>query len=203
VAATSTGLAKAQANDPFLNGRPLEAVGPPITIYEPTFSTFRAMNQGTKSVDISPTDYGFVEDFLVASAKIYTSEKERQIAITKPLEGLLGRVFIQSTLNDGTSNDGTIQATFGPFACLLLVREVKNEGGNGDPSAQAGYSYSRWWADPLVRIFGTAVSITLTLSRGLTFASGCAALASSSPSRVPGFACKEESSSANPGQCNH
>ena len=116
---------------------------------------------------------------------------------------VLGRAFVQPTLNDSTSNDGVIHALFGRIACLLLVREVKNESGNGDPSAQVGYSYTRWWADPLVRIISTVVSMTLTPSRGFTFASGHAALASSSPSRVPGFACKEEFLSEKRGRCSH
>jgi hypothetical protein len=157
------------------------------------------MNEGKVPVSISSADLGFAKQFLVASAKIYTKEIKRQTAITEPLKMLLGMAFIQPTLEDRTSNDGAIQAIFGEVACLLLVMEVKNSSGNGDPAVQAEYSYTRWWADPLVRTIGTGISITLTLSRALTFASARAALASSSPSRVPGSACKEESRSANRG----
>jgi len=161
------------------------------------------MNEGKQPVDISLEDYGFVEELLVASAEIHIDEMGRQSAITRLLEKLLNRVIVQNTLNDRTSNDGAIDVRDGPNACLLLVREVKNNSGNGDPSAQAGYSCTRWWADPLVRIVTTVISITLTLSRGFTFAGGHAALASFSRSRVPGFACKEQSWLVTPGRCSH
>jgi hypothetical protein len=203
LAATSTGLLKAQADEPFLNGRPFEAVGPPITIYEPIFATFRAMNEDKLPVDISPQDYESVEDFLARSANIYPTEADRRHAINKPLQDLLAMRFNSVQLVDKTANDGVIEQDFGQNACLLLIRELKNDGGAGDPSAQVGYSYARWWADPQVRISGTVIPITLTLSRGFTFASGHAAPASSSPSRVPGCACKEEYLSAKLGQCSH
>ena len=161
------------------------------------------MNQGKLPVDISLKDYGFVEEFLALSAEIHPSKADRQIGISKALEDLLDMHFNRYQLADNTSNDGVIKVEFGKNNCLLLIMELKNDGGAGDPSAQAGYSYARWWADPQVRISGTAIYITLTLSREFTFASGHAALAFSSPSRVPGCACKEEYLSAKLGQCSH
>lgn len=156
-AATSTGLLVAQAESPILNGRPFSAVGPPITIYEPTFSTFRAMNEGKMPVEIGLDDYEVVKDFLVRSSRIYSKENLRQSAISTPLSSLLRRVIVTITLADLTSNDGVIQENLGENACLLLLREIKNEvgSGNGDPSVQASFSYPRWWASPLVRIVGT------------------------------------------------
>jgi hypothetical protein len=89
-AATSTGYHHAQAKDLLLNGRPFEAIGPPITIYEPIFSTFCVMNEGKLPVDISPEDYDSVGDFLVASASIYPDRKTRQAAVSGALQNLLG-----------------------------------------------------------------------------------------------------------------
>jgi len=161
------------------------------------------MNEDKLPVDISPEDYVIVEEFLALSANIYPTEADRRRAINKPLQDLLDMRFNSVQLADFTSNDGVIEGEFGQNACLLLIRELKKDGGAGDPSAQVVYSYTRWWADLRVRISGTVISITLTLSRGFTFASGHAARASSSPSRVPGCACKEEYLSAKVGQCSH
>jgi hypothetical protein len=200
---TPAGLRQAQAEDPILNGRPFSAVGPPITIYEPIFSTFRAMNEGKICVEVSLKDNALVKALLVALSGIHNTERFRQNAISEPLERLLGDVFFTTQLDDATSNGGEIHKTSGENAYLLLLREIKNEAGTGDPSLQAGYAYSRWWSSRLVRIFGTALSRTLTLSRGITFVSEHAAPAFFSPSRGPGFACKEPSLLASHGPSNH
>lgn len=161
------------------------------------------MNEGNLPVEMSDRDFDYAEELLEALGTLHNREMDRQIAISKPLEGLLGKAFITSMLNDSTSNDGAIHAVFGNILSLLLVMEVKNHGGSGDPSTQVGFSYTRWWSDSKVRIFGTDVSMIFTLSRVFTFASGHAALASFSPSRAPGFAYKEELLSAEIGQCSH
>jgi hypothetical protein len=147
------GFRRAQANDPLLNGCPFEAIGPPITIYEPIFSTFVAMNEGKLPVQMSDQDFDYAEELLEALGILHTSETDRQIAINEPLEGLLGKAFINSVLNDNTSNDGAIHAVFGNILGLLLVMVVKNHGSSGDPSTQVGFSYTRWWSDSRVRIF--------------------------------------------------
>lgn len=206
VAATLDGLRQAQAQDPILNGRPFAASGPPITIYEPIFSDFRAMSKGETPISVSQEDYKSVKDFLVASSQIYLTEMDRQTAINKPLTKILDKVIDTTILEDGTSNGGVITHSFGANACLLLIREVKNEIGSssGDPSVQVGFSYTRWWASTQVKLLGTAAGIIpgLILSRDLTSAIEHAAPASSSPSRVPGFACKEEFLPASAGRFN-
>lgn len=152
--ATPSALIKQQNKYPILNGRPASTVGPPITIYEPVFSQFRAMNEGEPPVEISPKDYGFVKTLLTASAAIYSTEKERTSGIDAPMEGLLGRPVCPTVLVDNSSNDGVIQIEIGEKTGLLLVREIKNEVGMGhcDPCVQVAFSYSKWWSDNKVRI---------------------------------------------------
>lgn len=173
-AAQPSHLILAQRDNPILNGRPFDARGPPVTLFEEVFSTFqRAMSGERQELEISSEYHQHVITFLLNSSKMYPTELGREQALKLTLRELLGLDIYQEALPDRTQSDGvcTIDAKPGCRALLLLL-ELKNEIGKGDcdPSVQASFSFSRWWSRDMVSfVLPSSISGTEAGIRHLNF----------------------------------
>ena len=147
-----TNLAHAQRRDPILNGRPHSACGPPITIFEPTFAHYRRDVAKATDLEIPSYYYRTVASFLVASSEIYASVAQRRAALLPILTELIGQPISPGDAGDGYKSDGVcitkVDLGRKRIHALLLLWELKNEfgSGGGDPSVQATFSFTRWWA---------------------------------------------------------
>ena len=91
-------------------------------------------------------------DYMKTASAIYKTEQERRSALTPLLCKILG-VDIQTIQNeDNTMPDGIVENVIMEARSLLLLKEDKNEIGDGgsDPSTQGGLSAGRSWAQPRV-----------------------------------------------------
>jgi len=91
-------------------------------------------------------------NYMTAATAIYPDEKTRTARLT-PLLGDILKVNIQTIMNeDKTYADGTVELVSEGGCFLLLLKEDKNEVGDGgcDPSTQAGLSAARHWAQSKV-----------------------------------------------------
>ena len=151
-AADAMNLLHTQQKDPIFITRPHSTRGPPITIYHSAFADFRRNLKTGRDLEIPPEYYKIVSAFLVTSCALYASERERRNALLPFLKELCGQTITPGQFEDGYSSNG-ISATkvslesMGTMALLLLL-ELKNEIGTGrcDPSTQASFSFTRWWA---------------------------------------------------------
>ncbi len=130
--------------------KPRTSVAPPVQLFHPAFGHF---------LDIMKSDHPLPDDliratteYMKAASAVYKSEEERREALTPLLRNVLG-VNIQMVANaDKTTPDGTVEMLIGLLLFLILLKEDKNEIGDGgsDPSTQAGFSLGRAWAQAKV-----------------------------------------------------
>ena len=91
-------------------------------------------------------------EYMKAASAVYKTEEERREALTPLLRNILG-VNIQMVANaDKTTPDGVVEMLLGVLLFLILLKEDKNEIGDGgsDPSTQAGLSLGHAWAQAKV-----------------------------------------------------
>ena len=151
-AANVISLLHTQRNEPIFITRPHSTRGPPITIYHSAFAEFRRNLKTRRDLGIPPEYYKIVSSFLVTSCALYASERERRNALLPFLKLLLRQTIKSGQLEDGCSSDGisVTKVSLGSMGimALLLLWELKNEIGTGgcDPSTEASFSFTRWWA---------------------------------------------------------
>ena len=132
-------------------GQPTRNVGPPIEIYHEAFSHF---SDAIRNSEIIPDDdiTRKTVKYMLAASAIYPDERSRAAKLTPLLEKILG-VNIQMIVNDDkTYADGIVELVIDGARILLLVKEDKNENGDGgcDPSTQSGLSGVRNWVQTKV-----------------------------------------------------
>jgi serine/threonine protein kinase len=90
-----------------------------------------------------------------ATSAHYADEQSRRIALTPILSDVLDGTIQVIENNDRTKADGTLEGSRDGKLFLLLLKEDKNEFGDGgsDPSTQAGLSAARTWVQANVRDF--------------------------------------------------
>ena len=91
-------------------------------------------------------------EYMKAATAIYDDERKRTASLTPLLCEILD-VDIQKIMNeDKTHADGIVEWVSEGGRILLLLKEDKNEFGDGgcDPSTQAGLSAARHWAQSKV-----------------------------------------------------
>ncbi|KAG5219915.1 hypothetical protein IMY05_C4722000100 [Salix suchowensis] len=136
---------------------PADLTGPSIAIYHPIFAKFqRGLSQTPLPGDISREDLDSASSFISLSTQYYTTEPERQYAISSVVEALLcpSFVFRQTCFRCGIISfepDGHRLAKCGLFKrlehgfslMLSLIAEVRNGIGLGesDPIEQAEKAY--------------------------------------------------------------
>ena len=135
---------KQQEKFPVFNGRPYELTGPPIGLFHPVFDYFQAEREAHNP---HPVVYQQVRELIVASAKIYKTEKDREKGIDPILHQLLGQPFTIVQV-EGAECDGVITWNSGMGNAYLVLREIKNEMGMAptDPYNQGSLSYRKYWA---------------------------------------------------------
>lgn len=132
-------------------GNPRPSVAPPIQLFHPAFGHFFDSLSNTNITPSKDTIRKTTEFMKVATA-IYPDEKKRTENLTPLLAGILD-VNIQIIVNeDKTYADGIVELFIERECILLLLKEDKNEFGDGgcDPSTQAGLSAARHWAQSKV-----------------------------------------------------
>lgn len=84
-----------------------------------------------------------------ATAAYYDKEDLRRLALIPLLREVLGFNIQQIENRDKTKSDGVVEGIKNGQVFLLLVKEDKNEFGDGgsDPSTQVGLSAARAWVD--------------------------------------------------------
>ncbi|KAF7426463.1 hypothetical protein PC9H_008832 [Pleurotus ostreatus] len=135
-----------QAKHPeaIYNGHTADLTGPSIAIYHPIFAIFqRALSQTPLPGDISREDLDSASLFISLSTQYYTTEPERQYAISSVVEALLGPSFVfrETLVRCGIISftlDGNRRANFG-----LFKPELENGIGLGesDPIEQGETAY--------------------------------------------------------------
>jgi hypothetical protein len=135
----------------YKTGESRPSVAPPIQLFHPAFGHFLDTISNT---NIVPHDDMIrkTTDYMKDATAIYPDEKTRTAKLTPLLGEILG-VDIQTIMNDDkTYADGTVERTSEGGRMLLLLKEDKNEIGDGgcDPSTQAGLSAARHWAQSKV-----------------------------------------------------
>ena len=152
LAANISSLLHTQEKNPIFMTRPHSTHGPPITIYHSAFADFHRNLRTRRDLDIPSEYYRAVSSFLVASCALYPSKRARQNALLPFLKFLCGHTIGSGQLSDGSSSDGIsitkVKLGSVETMALLLLLELKNEIGTGgcDPSTQASFSFTRWWA---------------------------------------------------------
>jgi len=134
----------------FKANKPRTSVAPPVQLFHPVFGHF---------LDVVNDNHALPDDiirktteYMKAASAIYVSEEERRAALTPLLCDIL-KVNIQMILNkDKTIPDGIVEMAKGILLFLILLKEEKNEVGDGgsDPSTQSGLSTARCWAQDKV-----------------------------------------------------
>ncbi|KAI0094198.1 hypothetical protein BDY19DRAFT_8862 [Irpex rosettiformis] len=151
---------KKTEKDAIYNGRPIELLQPPITLWHPVFAKFRRlMSIPAETFRFSHDQLDRAKRFIVVSSKIYKQETERhsQLSENSPfarpgcfterilLNGQVrpdGGASIWVKLPDGTSVE--------VFSCFT---EIKNEVGVGDadPLMQAQSTYRAIYSSELLK----------------------------------------------------
>ena len=154
--AKSSAYTKSQFDYSIIDGRykannPIRLFAPSLEIYHEAFRRF---------LD-TVTNPQFIPDddiirktvlYMIAASAVYTNEKERGAKLTPLLDQILD-VNMQAIVNeDKTLADAIVELNIGGGNIVLLLREDKNEFGDGgsDPSTQAGLSAARYWAQTRV-----------------------------------------------------
>ena len=125
---------------------PRTSVAPPVQLFHPVFGHF--LDDVKSSGPIPDDTIRHTLDYMKAASAIYASEDKRRVELTPLLCNIFG-VDIQMIQNeDKTNPDGIAELVTNPGRILLLLKEDKNEFGEGgsDPSTQAGLSMGRCWA---------------------------------------------------------
>jgi hypothetical protein len=123
--------------------RPRTSVAPPVQLFHPAFGHFL---DGIESNHALPDNIICqTAEYMKAATAIYESEEKRRKVLTPLLCAIL-EVNMQMILNeDKTNPDGIVELVTHLLHFMILLREDKNEFGDGgsDPSTQAGLSAGR------------------------------------------------------------
>lgn len=116
-------------------------------------------------------------DVLNNSAAIYETESQRRKGVQQSIQDLLGKPANQTELPDGSSNDSVTLFAHRSKQALLAIWEYKAEIGFGgkDPTIQAGFGYSKWWASAEAAFFrnrSCCASFLLSIAGAWLFVSG-------------------------------
>ncbi len=139
--------------DAIYNGRPLELMGPLITIYHPVFTNFLKYMQEHR--DFTSDELDLAQDFVTQAAAYYKDENERKAKLSPPMNAGIHRTVLQTTpISNSTGKftpDGAIFArteTRDGFSPLIAAHELELEVGEGgrDPSAQAENVYVAYYS---------------------------------------------------------
>lgn len=133
---------------------PRTTVAPPIQLFHPVFGEF--LNS------IWPLNRNIPQDvihnttrYMQATSAHYADEQSRRNELTPILSDVLDGTIQVIENNDRTKADGTLEGSRDGKLFLLLLKEDKNEFGDGgsDPSTQAGLSAARTWVQANVHDF--------------------------------------------------
>ncbi|CAB5382413.1 unnamed protein product [Rhizophagus irregularis] len=139
-----------QKKNPILNGRPLDLIGPPITLYHRAFSEFLE-NFEDVNLEISPDIFNWITDFIFAAAEFYDTEDERLEKIRDILskKWTIDLIEYQKKSGIGYSCDGVFMCKIkNKLTAYIAFIEGKNEVGLGgcDPSIQGAIYYRDHWS---------------------------------------------------------
>jgi hypothetical protein len=132
--------------------KPRTSVSLPIQLFHPAFGHFLD-NMKNDNIPVPDDIIRQTTKYMISASAIYKSEEIRRAELTPLLCAVLG-VDIQMILNeDKTNPDGIVEKVDNLARWFLLLKEDKNEFGDGgsDPSTQAGLSAARCWAQSRVR----------------------------------------------------
>ncbi|TFK85145.1 hypothetical protein K466DRAFT_552522 [Polyporus arcularius HHB13444] len=139
--------------DAIYNGRPLELMGPPITIYHPAFTNFLKYMQEPRVFTSDELDT--TQNFVMQAAAYHKDENERKEKLSPSMNAGLHRTVLNPTpISNSTGRftpDGAIFAgteTRDGFTPLIGAHELVPEIGEGgrDPSAQAENVYVAYYS---------------------------------------------------------
>lgn len=154
--AKSSKYTKSQINYSIYDGRykadkPRTSVSLPVQLFHPAFGHFLD-DMKNNGVPVPDDIIRQTTEYMKAASAIYETEAKRRVVLTPLLCRILG-VDIQMIRNeDETNPDGIVEVVKNEARSLLLLKEDKNEFGDGgsDPSTQAGLSAGRCWAQSRV-----------------------------------------------------
>ena len=135
----------------YKEGNPRPTVAPPIQLFHPAFGHFLDTISNT-GIALEDDMIRETTNYMKAASAIYPDERKRTAKLTPLLSKILN-VDIHTIMNeDKTYADGTVEWVSEGGRILLLLKEDKNEFGDGgcDPSTQAGLSAARHWAQSKV-----------------------------------------------------
>ncbi|PPQ79188.1 hypothetical protein CVT25_002773 [Psilocybe cyanescens] len=145
---TNSQLACSINDGRYQEKEPRTSVAPPVQLFHPVFARFLDDLKGTD--DIPDDIIRATTEYMKAASTIYTTEEKRQAELT-PIHCRILGVDMQTILNDeSTDADGVVESLMAVGRFLILLKEDKNEFGEGgsDPSTQAGLSMAHFWAQP-------------------------------------------------------
>ena len=175
--AKSSAYPKSQIDYSIHDGRykannPRSSIGPPIELFNPAFGHFLDDISCTPDGDIPKDIIRSVTRYMKAASANYKDEQTRRSKLTPILSSVLDSNITVIENDDKTKADGSLEGFTQQNAFLFLLKEDKNEFGDGDsdPSTQAGLSAARSWVQPKVRNFyflfiRKAYSLILELER--------------------------------------
>ncbi len=130
--------------------KPRTSVAPPVQLFNPAFRHF--LDDMKSDLPVPDDIIRQTTDYMKTALAIYKTEQERRSTLTPLLCKILG-VDVQTIQNeDNTMPDGIVEKVIKEARSLLLLKEDKNEIGDGgsDPSTQGSLSAGRSWAQPRV-----------------------------------------------------
>ncbi|CDO75371.1 hypothetical protein BN946_scf184767.g6 [Trametes cinnabarina] len=141
--------------DAIYNGRPLELLGVPVTIYSSAFTKFlRVMADDT--LEFTSTELKRIRELIAVSVAYYPNEAERVKYMTEPISSITNYRLLDVTeipLSSGLIKaDGTVRAKVEDFTPIVqplrCIVEAKSEIGEGgcDPIAQAERCYRAFYS---------------------------------------------------------
>ncbi|KAJ3002596.1 hypothetical protein NUW54_g5765 [Trametes sanguinea] len=135
--------------DTIYNGRPLQLLGVPVTIYSSAFTNFQRI-MADNNLEFTPKELKLIREIIGASVAFHPNEAERVKHMTGPLHRFLGYELLVVTeipLSSGLIKpDGIVRATVEdhkvvqPLRCIVEVESEIGQGGC-DPIAQAERCY--------------------------------------------------------------
>ena len=155
-------LCKENESPKILIGRPFEDRGPPINLFNSTFSQFL---KDFQNEDLDVTEHPYIElvsnrnmyawtqELVGLAVKYYTKEGDRMTQMMDHLAKVLGPI-LQVTINNLSiaTADGTIFVSVGTEMAWSAIFEGKNECGStkDDPILQAAVYYLKYWSQTKV-----------------------------------------------------